>query len=93
MRPILNTAMARTTSLALAIVLSLIYLLQPAWLVIGDKPDHGLLAFAFFGLSALFMHGVGFALRNRLLSIAFHPALAWMLATLPLTIAAIRAST
>lgn len=44
----------------------------------GSPIGHGILALIMWGLSAGFVHGVGFVPDNRILRVLLGPAVAWM---------------
>ncbi len=61
-------------------MLALIIMLYPVALSQdGVAPPHGLLALVMLGISAGFIHGVGFTLKGAAWKWLFHPALAWLL--------------
>lgn len=71
---------ARALSLLSAGGLALVIMLYPVALSKGGAtPSHGLLTLVMLGISAGFLHGVGFTPRARLLRALFHPLLAWLL--------------
>ncbi|WP_263261474.1 cyd operon YbgE family protein [Pseudomonas sp. RIT-PI-S] len=76
----LGAAPSRALSLILAAPLSLIVLLHPLALVGADgRYSHGLLALAMWGISAGFVHGVGFDPRAPAWRWLLSPLLAWVL--------------
>lgn len=71
---------ARAVSLLAAGSLALVIMLYPVALSrSGAMPPHGLIALVMLGISAGFVHGVGFTPRARLWRVLFHPLLAWLL--------------
>lgn len=71
---------ARLVSLLAAIVLMLLVTLYPAALTRdGAALPHGLLMLVMWGLSAGFVHGVGFVPRHPLLQLGLGPFAAWPL--------------
>ena len=77
----LNRGWARGVSLAAALVLMGLVTLLPRGLTLDDGAPigHGVLTLIMWGLSAGFVHGVGFVPRNHLLRIALGPYVAWPL--------------
>ncbi len=67
-------------SLAMAIVLSSLLLIYPRVVAvsIGDV-NHGLLTLLLWGISAGFVHGVGFVPRMSIWRVVFHPFIGWPL--------------
>jgi predicted membrane protein len=73
---------SRLVSLLGASALALIIMIYPVALSQdGAAPSHGLLALVMLGISAGFVHGVGFMPKTVLWRWLFHPALAWLLMT------------
>ncbi len=71
---------ARLVSLLAAGFLALIIMIYPVALSrSGAMPSHGLLALVMLGISAGFIHGVGFTPRALAWKWLFHPILAWLL--------------
>jgi predicted membrane protein len=72
---------ARGVSLATAITLMLLVTLFPLPLTMADGSpiSHSVLMLIMWGLSAGFVHGVGFVPRNRLLRLLLGAAAAWAL--------------
>ncbi|MEW6133375.1 MAG: cyd operon YbgE family protein [Pseudomonadota bacterium] len=71
---------ARAVSLVAAGILALIIMLYPVALSQdGTTPSHGLLTLVMLGISAGFIHGVGFTPRGLAWKWLFHPVLAWLL--------------
>lgn len=71
---------ARAVSLLAAGTLALVIMLYPVALSrSGAMPPHGLLALVMLGISAGFVHGVGFKPKAWLWRALFHPLLAWLL--------------
>ncbi len=78
---------SRLVSLLGAILLALIIMIYPVALSQdGATPSHGLLALVMLGISAGFIHGVGFKPRAVIWKWLFHPALAWLLMALGLAL-------
>ncbi len=71
-----HAALPRALSLLLALALSALILTYPKALA---HAHHGLLSLIMPGISAGFVHGVGFVPGHRLWRIAFSPWLAWPL--------------
>jgi cyd operon protein YbgE len=79
----LGSGAGRTLSLLLAIPLSLIVLLHPFALVDHQGGySHGLLALAMWGISAGFVHGLGFEPRALAWRWLVSPWVAWPLVVL-----------
>ena len=76
----LDRGWARGVSLACALALMLLITLFPRGLAApdGSPPNHGLLMLVMWGMSAGFVHGVGFVPRNPLLRFALGPLAAWL---------------
>lgn len=72
---------ARGISLATAFALMLLITLSPRALTTADGSSigHGVLMLIMWGMSAGFVHGVGFVPRNRVLRLLLGPWLAWPL--------------
>lgn len=76
----LTSTPGRVLSLLLAAPLSLVMLLHPlALLDAHGRYSHGLLALTMWGISAGFVHGVGFDPRALAWRWAFSPLVAWPL--------------
>lgn len=77
---------ARGLSLVAAVVLMLLVTLMPRALTTedGSPIGHGILALIMWGLSAGFVHGVGFVPRNAALRLLLGPLAAWPLMALGL---------
>jgi predicted membrane protein len=73
-------AWARGVSLAAAVTLMLLVTLLPRGLTHGDDNtvSHGVLALVMWGLSAGFVHGVGFIPHSRVLRSVLGPFVAWL---------------
>lgn len=77
----LDSAWARGITLATAFTLMLLVTLFPRPLTVedGSPINHGTLMLIMWGLSAGFVHGVGFVPRNRVLRVVLGPVIAWLL--------------
>jgi cyd operon protein YbgE len=75
------TALPRALSLLLAIVMAGMIFAYPKALA---HASHGLLSLAMLGVSAGFVHGVGFVPESKLWRFLFGPWLAWALMSLGL---------
>lgn len=74
----LYSGVARAVSLILALTICLAILGLPQLVVSADgSVDHGWLTILMWGMSAGFVHGVGFVPRNRILRIVLGPLVAW----------------
>lgn len=71
-----NTLPARLLSLVLALLLSGAILFYPTGVA---GVGHGLLALVMWGISAGFVHGVGFVPESRIWRVALGPWTAWIL--------------
>ncbi len=69
---------ARGDSLGAAIALVLLVTLPPRGLITADGSpiSHGVLTLIMWGLSAGFVHGVGFVPQNRVVRVLLGPAVA-----------------
>jgi predicted membrane protein len=76
-----NSAWAHGISLAAALALMALATLLPRGLATADGSpiNHGVLMLIMWGMSAGFVHGVGFVPRNRVLRVALGPVIAWLL--------------
>jgi predicted membrane protein len=79
MNSLLGSAWARGISLLAALTLMLLVTLLPRGLTVedGSPIGHGVLTLIMWGLSAGFVHGVGFVPRNRILRALLGPLVAW----------------
>lgn len=77
----LNSGWARGLSLASALALMILVTLLPRGLTApdGSAINHGVLSLIMWGMSAGFVHGVGFIPRNRMLRVLLGPVIAWLL--------------
>ena len=77
----LDTGWAHGISLFTAFVLMMLVTLLPRGLteVDGSPISHGVLTLIMWGLSAGFVHGVGFVPHNRVLRVLLGPVVAWLL--------------
>jgi predicted membrane protein len=78
---VLDRGWARVASLVAALVLMVLVTLLPRGLTLADGAPlgHDTLTLVMWGLSAGFVHGVGFVPRNRVLRVALGPYVAWPL--------------
>jgi predicted membrane protein len=76
----LDAGWARGVSLLAALSLMLLVTLLPRGLTTedGSPINHGVLALIMWGLSAGFVHGVGFIPRNPILRVLLGPLVAWL---------------
>ena len=76
----LNSGWARGVSLVSALALMILVTVLPRGLADpdGSPIDHGLLALIMWGMSAGFVHGIGFVPRNNVLRILLGPVAAWL---------------
>ena len=81
MNAVLDSGWARGVSLLAALTLMLLVTLLPRGLTTedGSPIGHGMLTLIMWGLSAGFVHGVGFVPRNRILRVLLGPVVAWLL--------------
>lgn len=88
MTAFLNRGGARGLSLAFASALMLLVTLAPRALTgeDGRAIGHGLLMLVMWGMSAGFVHGVGFVPRTPLLRLLLGPLAAWPLMALGLAL-------
>lgn len=78
MNRLLYSGWARALSLAGAVSLALAVTAYPHGLIHdGIALDHGLLSLLMWGMSAGFVHGVGFDPSNRWLRALLGPVIAW----------------
>jgi predicted membrane protein len=76
----LGAGWTRSVSLLVALTLMILVTLLPRGLTVpdGDPISHGVLVLIMWGMSAGFVHGVGFIPRNRILRVLLGPLVAWM---------------
>jgi predicted membrane protein len=76
-----NSGWAHGISLAAALALMALVTLLPRGLATADGSpiNHGVLMLIMWGMSAGFVHGVGFVPRNRVLRVVLGPVIAWLL--------------
>lgn len=81
MTAILDRGWMRGITLATAFILMLLVTLFPRPLTVedGSPISHGTLMLIMWGLSAGFVHGVGFIPRNPVLRVVLGPVIAWLL--------------
>ena len=86
MNGLLDNGWARALSLAAAFALMILVTLLPRGLTEADGSPlgHGVLALIMWGMSAGFVHGVGFIPRNSILRVLLGPLAAWLGMTLGL---------
>jgi predicted membrane protein len=77
---LLDSGWARGVSLSAALGLMFLVTLLPRGLTAADGSpiNHGILTLVMWGLSAGFVHGVGFVPRNRVLRVLLGPLVAWL---------------
>jgi len=80
MNSLLNSGWARGISLVSALALMILVTLLPRGLAApdGTPVSHGFLALIMWGMSAGFVHGIGFVPRNAILRAVFGPVAAWL---------------
>jgi len=88
MNRFLDSGWARGISLALALALMILVTVFPRGLtaIDGGPINHGILTLIMWGMSAGFVHGVGFIPRNRMLRVLLGPIVAWLWMSLGLAI-------
>jgi len=76
----LGNGWARAFSLGAAIAMMLLITLLPRGLTTADGSpiNHGVLMLIMWGMSAGFVHGVGFVPRNQVLRVLLGPVIAWL---------------
>jgi len=76
----LDSGWARGISLATALALMILVTLLPRALTAtdGSPISHGVLMLIMWGMSAGFVHGVGFVPRNNVLRVMLGPVIAWL---------------
>lgn len=79
MMDVLDRPMARRVSLLAAIAVAGLITIYPRALVNGEQVNHGLLMLLLWGVSAGFVHGVGFVPEHRVLRLLLGPLVAWPL--------------
>lgn len=81
MSSLLDNGWARGLSLGAAIAMMMLITLLPRGLTTaeGSPISHGVLMLIMWGMSAGFVHGVGFVPRNPVLRAVFGPVIAWLL--------------
>lgn len=81
MNRVLDSGWARGVSLATALALMILITLFPRGLTAADGSpiSHGALTLVMWGMSAGFVHGVGFVPRNKALRALLGPVVAWSL--------------
>ncbi|MES2369389.1 cyd operon YbgE family protein [Thiobacillus thioparus] len=81
MNRVLDSGWARGVSLVSALALMILVTVFPRGLTVADGRaiSHGVLTFIMWGMSAGFVHGVGFVPRNNVLRVLLGPVVAWVL--------------
>ena len=81
MNGVLDSGWARGISLASALALMILVTVFPRGLTVADGSpiSHGVLTLIMWGMSAGFVHGVGFVPRNKVLRVLLGPVIAWLL--------------
>jgi len=75
----LDRPVARLVSLLAAIAVAGLITVYPRALVSGAQVNHALLMLLLWGVSAGFVHGVGFVPAHRVLRLLLGPLVAWPL--------------
>ncbi|MBI3431992.1 MAG: hypothetical protein HY018_07275 [Hydrogenophilales bacterium] len=80
MNRFLDSGWARGVSLVSALALMILVTVLPRGLTApdGSPISHGLLALIMWGMSAGFVHGIGFVPGNRILRSVLGPIAAWL---------------
>ena len=81
MNRVLDSGWARGVSLVAALALMILVTVFPRGLTVSDGSpiSHGVLTLIMWGMSAGFVHGIGFVQRNHVLRVLIGPAIAWLL--------------
>ncbi|MHB1091972.1 cyd operon YbgE family protein [Thiobacillus sp.] len=81
MKNAFNTGWVRAGSLGTALMMMVLITVFPRGLTAagGSPISHGILTLIMWGLSAGFVHGVGFVPRNPVLRVVLGPLIAWPL--------------
>ena len=76
----LDSSWARFISLTAAITMMLLVTLLPRGLTTADGSaiSHGVLTLIMWGMSAGFVHGIGFVPRNAVVRVLLGPVVAWL---------------
>jgi predicted membrane protein len=76
----LDSSWARFISLTAAITMMLLVTLLPRALTTADGSaiSHGVLMLIMWGMSAGFVHGIGFIPRNAVVRVLLGPVVAWL---------------
>ena len=77
----LDSGWARALSLTSALALMILVTLLPRGLATADGSpiNHGVLSLIMWGMSAGFVHGIGFIPRHPVLRVVLGPVIAWLL--------------
>jgi predicted membrane protein len=80
MNRLLDSSWARALSLGSALALMILVTLFPRGLTVADGSpiSHGALMLIMWGMSAGFVHGVGFVPHHRVLRVLLGPVAAWL---------------
>jgi cyd operon protein YbgE len=80
MNGVLNSGWARGVSLVSALALMILITVLPRGLTTtdGSPINHGILALIMWGMSAGFVHGIGFVPHNAVLRAVLGPVAAWL---------------
>jgi len=81
MNRVLDSGWARGVSLVPALALMILVTVLPRGLTgpDGSPISHGVLTLIMWGMSAGFVHGIGFVPRNNVLRVLLGPVIAWLL--------------
>jgi len=81
MNRVLDSGWARAVSLVSALALMILVTVFPRGLTVADGSpiSHGALTLIMWGMSAGFVHGIGFVPRSKVLRVLLGPVVAWLL--------------
>ena len=81
MNRLLDSGWARAVSLVSALALMILVTVFPRGLTVADGSpiSHGALTLIMWGMSAGFVHGIGFVPRSKVLRVLLGPVIAWLL--------------